>query len=98
MRIVQHPAFGKWLLTLRDARARGRIIERVHRLSHGLWGDVKPVGEGVSELRIDYGKGYRLYAKRKGDALVILLCGGHKIGQQRDIRLAKRLAKELEDI
>lgn len=98
MRIVQHPAFQSWLLALRDPRAKARIVERLHRLAQGLWGDVKPVGEGLSELRINYGKGYRVYVKRRGDTQVVLLCGGHKGSQHRDLKRARQLAKALEDI
>ncbi len=82
---------------LRDMRARARIAVRIDRLALGNPGDVKPVGEGVSELRIPYGPGYRLYYVQKGDELVILLCGGNKGSQRRDIAAAKALAKEMEN-
>ncbi|KIC60377.1 addiction module antitoxin RelB [Brevundimonas nasdae] len=88
------PAFDRWLLGLRDQRAAARIATRLERLSQGHWGDVKPVGEGVSELRIAYGPGYRLYALKRNKAWVILLAGGDKSSQNRDIFEAKRLAKE----
>ena len=90
------PAFDRWLLGLRDQRAAARIATRLERLSQGHWGDVKPVGEGVSELRITYGPGYRVYFVQRGAVLVILLCGGDKGSQDRDIRNAKSLAKEVD--
>lgn len=93
--VRQTPEFVNWLRGLRDARARGRILVRIDRLSVGLSGDAKPVGEGVSELRIDYGPGYRVYFKRRGPDLVILLAGGDKSSQSRDIARALRLAREL---
>jgi putative addiction module killer protein len=81
---------------LRDARARGRIVMRIDRLADGNPGDVRPVGDGVSEMRIDYGPGYRVYFVRRGETLTVLLCGGDKATQARDIALANRLAGELE--
>ncbi len=81
----------------RDLQARARIAVRIDRLADGNPGDAKSVGDGVSELRIDYGPGYRLYFTRKGDRLVILLCGGDKSSQDRDIRQAKAMAKEAND-
>ena len=89
--------FEAWLLALRDERARTRINARIRRLALGNPGDVKPVGEGVSELRIDYGPGYRLYFVRRAEQLIILLCGGNKGSQERDIKAAKTMAKALED-
>ena len=95
MLAVQKTAtFLSWLRSLRDTRAIARIAVRIDRLALGNPGDVRPVGEGVSELRIDYGPGYVYFAQR-GDALVILLCGGDKSSQVEDIDRAKRLAKEL---
>lgn len=85
--------FDGWLRGLRDTRATARIALRVDRLAHGNPGDVKPVGEGVSELRIDYGPGYRIYFVRRGEALVILLCGGDEGSQDRDIARAKAIAR-----
>ena len=82
----------KWLNKLRDARAVARILERVKRLAKGNPGDVKPAGEGVSEMRIDYGPGYRVYYKDTGKEIIILLCGGEKTTQQEDITKAKRIA------
>lgn len=87
--------FMSWLRSLRDARAIARIAVRIDRLALGNPGDVRPVGEGVSELRIDYGPGYRVYFVQRGDELVILLCGGDKSSQVEDISRAKRLTKEV---
>jgi putative addiction module killer protein len=81
---------------LKDIRARARIADRIDRLTVGNPGDVKSVGDGVSELRIDYGPGYRLYFTRQGQRLVLLLCGGDKSTQNRDIDRAKALVKELK--
>jgi putative addiction module killer protein len=89
--------FGAWMAGLKDRRARGRIASRIERLAEGNPGDAKSVGEGVSELRIDHGPGYRVYFTRKGSLLIILLCGGDKSSQHRDIAAAKALAKELKD-
>ena len=80
---------------MRDVRARARVLVRIERLVAGNPGDVKPVGEGVSELRIDYGSGYRVYYKQHGRKVVILLDGGDKYTQTRDIKTALRLAKNL---
>jgi len=87
--------FAKWLDGLRDMRARARVLVRIERLAAGHAGDVKPVGEGVSEMRINYGPGYRVYFTKKGRALVILLAGGDKGSQTRDIGTALRLARNL---
>ena len=84
-----------WLNALRDARAVAKIAVRLKRLSDGAFGDVAPVGEGVSELRIHHGPGYRVYLVRRGDVVVILLCGGDKSTQARDIVAAKMLAKDV---
>jgi putative addiction module killer protein len=88
-------AFAKWLDGLRDARAKARILLRLRRLSLGNFGDWKPVGNSVSEMRIDYGPGYRVYLTRRGDSVVILLAGGTKKSQNRDIKRATSLAQEL---
>ncbi|MCY4156777.1 MAG: type II toxin-antitoxin system RelE/ParE family toxin [Gammaproteobacteria bacterium] len=88
-------AYAKWLNKLRDPQARTRILVRTERLLAGNFGDAKPVGEGVSELRIDYGPGYRVYFKRQGNALVVLLAGGNKQTQEQDIKYALRLARNL---
>jgi putative addiction module killer protein len=86
--------FSDWLSRLDDSRARARIAERIRRVGLGNLGDVKPVGEGVSELRIDYGPGYRVYLVRRGTEVVILLCGGAKSSQAKDIARARALAKQ----
>ena len=87
--------FANWIDGLRDIRARARVLVRIQRLACGNVGDAKPVGEGVSELRVDYGPGYRVYFKRQGKHLVVLLAGGDKRTQKRDIEKALRLAREL---
>jgi putative addiction module killer protein len=87
--------FAKWLDGLDDIRARARILVRIERLAAGNPGDVKPVGEGVSELRIDYGPGYRIYYIKRGRSVVILLAGGDKRTQTRNIKTALRLARNL---
>ena len=87
--------FAKWIDGLRDIRARARVLARIERLAGGNAGDVKPVGEGVSEMRIAYGPGYRVYFKKRGRSLVILLAGGDKGSQKRDIDTALRLARNL---
>ena len=89
--------FAKWIDGLKDMRARARVLVRIERLAAGNQGDVRPVGEGVSELRIDYGPGYRVYFVRRGQALIILLAGGDKRSQKRDIRTAIRLAQDLSE-
>jgi putative addiction module killer protein len=88
--------FAKWIDGLRDIRARARVLARIERLAAGNPGDVKPVGEGVSEMRIDYGPGYRVYFQKRGRLLIILLVGGDKRTQSRDIKTALRLARDLE--
>jgi putative addiction module killer protein len=93
--VLKTEAFAKWIDQMQDVRARARILVRIERLTAGNPGDVKPVGEGVSELRIDYGSGYRVYYKEKGRRLIILLAGGDKHSQARDIKTALRLAKNL---
>jgi putative addiction module killer protein len=94
MEIKQTETFRIWESKLRDTRARTLIAARLFRLAEGLTGDAASVGEGVSELRIHYGPGYRIYFQRRGAVLIVLLCGGDKSGQDRDIAAAKRLAKE----
>ena len=89
--------FSTWLSRLRDKVGRVRIAARVQRLAMGNAGDAKPVGEGVSELRIDHGPGYRVYFVRRGVVVIVLLCGGDKRSQTRDIKVAKSMAKELDD-
>jgi putative addiction module killer protein len=92
LELKQTETFRKWRMKLKDARARALIASRLDRLAIGNAGDVKPVGEGVSELRIDYGPGYRIYFQKRGNSLVILLCGGDKRTQEEDIKRAKRFA------
>ena len=95
MEIRKTENFAKWIDGLRDIRARARLLARIQRLASGNAGDVKPVGEGVSEMRIDYGPGYRIYYKWQGKHLIVLLAGGDKRTQKRDIEKALRLAREL---
>ena len=92
MKIRRTSVYKKWIKDLRDNRARYRILTRIKRLEEGNPGDVKPVGEGISEMRIDYGPGYRVYYKDTGNEIIILLCGGDKNSQQEDIATAKRIA------
>jgi len=87
--------FATWIDGLRDNQARARVLVRIERLSAGLVGDVKPVGSGVSELRIQYGPGYRVYFKRTGREIIVLLAGGDKSSQAKDIKVAIQLAKNL---
>ena len=87
--------YARWLDSLRDARARARVLVRVERLAAGNPGDIRPVGEGVSELRIDYGPGYRVYFRKRGRMIVVLLVGGDKRTQSQDIETALRLARNL---
>ena len=92
MDVRETPEFSEWLRSLADARAKGRIVARIDRMSLGNPGDVAAVGEGVSEMRIHYGPGYRVYFVQRGST-VTLLCGGDKSSQAADIRTAKQLAK-----
>jgi putative addiction module killer protein len=89
--------FARWLDDLRDLRGRARIQARIERLAIGNPGDVEPVGEGVSELRINFGPGYRVYFRKRRQELIILLAGGDKSTQARDIKTALRLARELPE-
>src|SRR5512141_677854 len=89
--------FADWLDGLRDIQGRARIQARIERLAAGNPGDVEPVGEGVSELRIDYGPGYRVYFKRRGRELIILLTGGDTSTQAKDIKAALRFARDLSE-
>ena len=95
MEIRKTDVYAKWLDGLRDIRARARIQVRVERLAAGNAGDVKPVGENVSELRINYGPGYRVYYTQRGPELIILLAGGDKSSQAKDIKSALRFARNL---
>ena len=89
--------FVQWLDDLRDIQGRARVQARIERLVAGNPGDVEPVGEGVSELRINYGPGYRVYFKKRGRELIILLAGGDKSTQVKDIKAALRLARNLQE-
>lgn len=93
--LQQTETFRQWRAGLKDGRARALIASRLDRLAFGHVGDAQPVGQGVRELRIHYGPGYRLYFRRRGNTIVILLCGGTKSSQSRDIQAAQRLANEL---
>jgi len=92
--IIKTDKFDQWLSKLRDRQARARIEVRIRRLSLGHLGDVKPVGEGVSEMRINYGPGYRIYFTGNSSIMVVLLCGGNKSSQDEDIKMAKTIARE----
>jgi putative addiction module killer protein len=92
--LLQTETFRKWRLSLRDKRTRALIASRIDRLAFGHAGDMKAVGQGVSELRIDHGPGYRIYFFKRGSTLILLLCGGDKSTQEKDIKTAKRLADE----
>ncbi len=95
--LIKTSAFDAWLRGLRDRRAIARIAARIDRLASGNPGDVKPVGGGLSEMRIDHGPGYRVYFMWRGSIVIVLLCGGDKTTQQRDIEQARALAAEWKD-
>ena len=95
LEVRQTRVYSEWFADLRDRTAKVRIDIRIRRLSLGNPGDVKPVGEGVSELRVDHGPGYRVYFIQKADVYIVLLAGGDKSSQEKDIRSAKTLAREL---
>jgi putative addiction module killer protein len=95
LNVIETDAFAKWFSELRDSKARTRIQARIDRLIVGNPGDVKPIGSGLSEMRIDYGPGYRVYFLRKGVSVIILLAGGDKRSQKQDIRCAQELAGQL---
>ena len=92
--LIKSDTFDRWLRDLRDIRAAARIQVRLDRMAAGNPGDVKAVGDGVSEMRIDYGPGYRVYFTRQGALIVVLLCGGDKSTQAKDISLAKTIARQ----
>jgi putative addiction module killer protein len=98
LEIVQSETFRKWLGRLRDHRAKALIAARLFRLSRGVAGDTTAIGEGVSELRVHFGPGYRIYFLQNGTEIVVLLCGGDKGSQKRDIETARRLAREWRKI
>lgn len=93
--VVESATFSRWVEGLRDWRAVARIQARLRNITMGNFGDTRSLGDGVSEMRIHYGPGYRLYFTRQGANVVVLLCGGDKDSQQRDIALAKRIAVQL---
>ena len=95
--LIRSATFDAWLTGLRDAQTRARILARLDRLATGNPGDVKPIGEGLSEMRIDFGPGYRVYFMRRGSLVIVLLCGGDKASQPRDIKLARRIAADWKD-
>ena len=95
--VRQTDTFADWFSRLRDDTAKAKIVVRIRRLSLGNPGDVKPIGEGLSELRIDHGPGYRVYYVQRGKVVIVLLCGGDKRTQDLDIATAKAMARELED-
>jgi putative addiction module killer protein len=96
LQVKETAEFRKWRLGLKDSRVRAQIASRIDRLAFGLMGDVKPIGHGVSELRVHYGPGFRIYFYQQGSTIIILLCGGDKSSQARDIKKAIRLRTESE--
>ena len=94
--LKQTETFRKWREQLKDEPARALIASRLDRLAYGHAGDAAPVGEGISELRIHYGPGFRIYFRKQGKTVIVLLCGGDKSTQAKDVKAAKRLAQELE--
>ena len=97
LNVRQTNAFSSWLRSLRDQRARQKIVVRLQRMKFGHFGDVEAVGQGVSELRIQEGKGYRVYFRQQGSEVILLLCGGDKKSQQKDIAIAHQMAREISD-
>jgi putative addiction module killer protein len=95
--VIQSATFSKWLSKLADRQAIARIQVRIRRMSLGVLGDIKPVGDGVNEARIDCGPGYRLYFVRRGPLVIVLLCGGAKNTQQRDIARAIEIANDWKE-
>lgn len=95
--LIRSNVFDEWFSALADRRASVRIAARLDRLAMGNPGDAEPVGKGISELRIDYGPGYRVYFMKRGQYVVVLLCGGDKSTQKRDIKRAKELAEDWKD-
>ncbi|MBI5941510.1 MAG: type II toxin-antitoxin system RelE/ParE family toxin [Caulobacterales bacterium] len=94
--ILRTAVFEAWVSRLRDGRARAIIARRIDRIAESNLGDIKPVGQGVSELRINFGPGYRVYLTRRGRTIIVLLCGGDKDSQARDVARAKALSQEIE--
>ena len=97
LKVLQTETFRRWLRRLRDRQAVSQIVARLESAGAGHFGDVRSVGEGVSEMRIHYGPGYRLYFIRSGTEVIVLLCGGDKASQRRDIERAKRMSQEWRD-
>ena len=95
--LLRTAAFDNWLSKLKDLRGKARIVERIRSAERGNFGDCAAVGEGVSEMRIHYGPGYRVYFCRTGEVVYVLLCGGSKRGQQRDIAKARAMARQLNE-
>jgi putative addiction module killer protein len=95
LEVQKTEVFDEWLSRLADQRAKAKIASRIDRLGLGNPGDVKPVGDGISEMRVPYGPGYRVYFKQTGKAVILLLCGGDKSTQAKDIKRAKEIAAEL---
>ena len=95
--IQQTETFAQWLAELRDPRTKARIVARMQMAKLGHLGDVKPVGDGISEMRVDVRPGYRLYFARRRELIILLLCGGDKSTQDRDITRAKAMVRDLED-
>ena len=95
--VLRSIEFDEWLIGLKDYKAKARVLARIRSAEHGNLGDVRPVGEGISEMRIHYGPGYRVYFLQQGKLLILLLTGGDKSSQKRDIRKAILLAQEIKD-
>lgn len=95
MQLLQTETFKKWRRKIKDKQLKAVIAARLFRLANGLAGDVKPIGAGLSELRIHHGKGYRIYYTKQDNLIIILLCGGDKGTQDADIKIAKKIAKEV---
>ena len=95
--ILRTAVFDTWLSKLKDPRGKARIIERIRSAERGNFGDCEFIGNGVSEMRIHFGPGYRVYFARTGDVVYVLLCGGTKRGQQRDIAKAQVMARQLDE-
>lgn len=95
--IIRSETFSQWLESLKDSRARARILMRIDRMKEGNFGDAEPIGKGLSEARIHYGPGYRVYFMQQGDRIVVLLCGGDKSTQAKDIKLAERIAQNWKE-
>ncbi|EAA7555535.1 type II toxin-antitoxin system RelE/ParE family toxin [Salmonella enterica] len=91
--IIRSETFSDWLLSLKDSRAKARVLARIDRMKAGNFGDSEPIGDGLSEVRIHYGPGYRVYFMQQGNVVVVLLCGGDKSSQSKDIKQAKQIAK-----